>query len=161
VFTFKFQIRRFVPNNLLPGASLGRPTVKTPTAGAHRETNRCDYWASLRDIISKINLLDARKRLICYSAEDSAGSDLHQLDVERVPIWIKISGVASPDLIRLGDVAGDLIRTCSRKLQHHEVYLQHGVAHASRWRQRHTRRTTSKSNSSNFHYMHTQGYEDV
>jgi hypothetical protein len=35
--------------------SLDRPTVKTPTAGAHHRADRCDHWANLKDLFININ----------------------------------------------------------------------------------------------------------
>jgi hypothetical protein len=43
--------------------SLGRPTVKTPTAGAHRGADRPDHWANLKDLFVNINPL---KVADCY-----------------------------------------------------------------------------------------------
>jgi len=61
------------PNNLLPGASPGRPTVKTPTAGVHRGTDHCDHWETLKDLDNKIHLLGESTISVSRSSKQQSG----------------------------------------------------------------------------------------
>jgi hypothetical protein len=68
-----------IPNKIITylRVSLGRPTVKTPTAGTHRGADRRNHWANLKDLFININPL---KAVDCYFVHmhrriDSSRSD--------------------------------------------------------------------------------------